>query len=50
MWGAAADKISVAWLPIGVATILAGIFDHRALVRAYGPATDLHPESSDVAA
>jgi hypothetical protein len=50
VWGAAADKISVAWLPIGVATIVAGIFDHRALVRAYGPATDLHPESSDVAA
>jgi hypothetical protein len=35
---------------IGVATIVAGIFDHRSLVRAYGPATDLNPESSDVAA
>jgi len=50
VWGAVADKISVAWLPIGVATIVAGIFDHRSLVRAYGPATDLNPESSDVAA
>jgi hypothetical protein len=49
-WGALADKISVAWLPIGVATIVAGIFDHRALVRAYGPAKDLNPESSDVRA
>jgi hypothetical protein len=50
VWGALADKLSVAWLPIGVATILAGIFDHRALVRAYGPAKDLNHESSDVAA
>jgi hypothetical protein len=50
VWGAVADKISVAWLPIGVATIVAGIFDHRALVRAYGPAKDLNPESSDVRA
>ena len=50
VWGALADKISVAWLPIGVATILAGILDHRALVRAYGPAKDLNHESSDVAA
>jgi hypothetical protein len=50
VWGAVADKISVAWLPIGVATIAAGIFDHRTLVRAYGPARDLRPESSNVAA
>jgi hypothetical protein len=50
VWGALADKISVAWLPIGVATIAAGILDHRALVRAYGPAKDLNHESSDVAA
>jgi hypothetical protein len=50
VWGEVADKISVAWLPIGVATILAGIFDHRALVRACGPAKDLNYESSDVAA
>jgi hypothetical protein len=50
VWGTLADKISVAWLPIGVATIAAGIFDHRALVRTYGPAKDLNSESSDVAA
>jgi hypothetical protein len=50
VWGALADKISVAWLPIGVATIVAGILDHRALVRAHGPAKDLDPESSDVRA
>ena len=50
VWEAMADKISVAWLPIGVATIAAGILDHRALVRAYGPAKDLNHESSDVAA
>jgi len=34
VWGTLADSVSVAWLPIGVATITAGIFDHRALVRA----------------
>jgi hypothetical protein len=50
VWGALADKISVAWLPIGVATIMAGIFDHRALVRAYGPAKDLNLEDSNVGA
>jgi hypothetical protein len=50
VWGALADKISVAWLPIGVATIAAGILDHWALVRAYGPAKDMNHESSDVAA
>ena len=50
VWEAMADKISVAWLPIGVATIAAGILDHRTLVRAYGPAKDLRPEGSDVAA
>jgi hypothetical protein len=50
VWEAMADKISVAWLPIGVATIAAGILDHWALVRAYGPAKDLNHESSDVAA
>jgi hypothetical protein len=50
VWGALADKISVAWLPIGVATITAGILDHWALIRVYGPAKDLNHESSDVAA
>jgi hypothetical protein len=50
VWGDLPDKVSVAWLPIGVATITAGIFDHRALVRAYGPAKDASPEQSNVGA
>ena len=32
------------------ATIAAGIFDHRALVRAYGSAKDPHLEDSNVGA
>jgi hypothetical protein len=50
VWGTLPDKVSVAWLPIGVATVAAGSFDHRALVRAYGPAKDVNPENSNVAA
>lgn len=41
-WGGFDDRASVGWLPIGVATIVAGILDHRALVRSFGPATDEH--------
>jgi hypothetical protein len=50
VWGSLPDKVSVAWLPIGVATIAAGIFDHRALVRTYGSAKDPSLEDSDVGA
>jgi hypothetical protein len=50
VWGALSDRLSVAWLPIGVATITAGIFDHRALVRTYGPGKDLNAENSNVGA
>jgi hypothetical protein len=50
VWGSLPDKVSVAWLPIGVATIAVGIFDHRALVRTYGPAKDPSLEDSDVRA
>jgi len=42
--------VSVAWLPIGAATIAAGIFDRRSLVRAYGPAKGLGLENSTVGA
>jgi len=42
--------VSVAWLPIGAATIAAGIFDRRSLVRAYGPAKGLGLENSKVGA
>jgi hypothetical protein len=50
VWGALSDRVSVAWLPIGVATITAGVFDHHALVRTYGPAKDLNAEHSNVGA
>jgi hypothetical protein len=32
------DPISVAALPIGLAMIVTGVLDHRALVRGFGPA------------
>jgi hypothetical protein len=42
VWDGFDDGISVAWLPIGVATIAAGICDHQRLVRTFGPAEDVH--------
>jgi hypothetical protein len=42
VWGGLSDSVSVACLPIGAATIAAGIFDHLALVRTFGPAKDAH--------
>lgn len=33
VWGSFHDRASVAWLPIGIATIVAGLLDHRLLVR-----------------
>jgi hypothetical protein len=33
-----ADPTSVAWVPIAVAVIVAGVLDHLALVRRFGPA------------
>ena len=41
VWGGVDDRASVGWLPIGVAVIVAGFLDHRALVRSFGPA-DVH--------
>lgn len=40
IWGPLGDSVSVAFLPIGVATMVSGFLDHRVLVAAYGPATD----------
>lgn len=40
IWGGLDDRVSVAWLPIGFATIVAGLLDHLQLVRAYGTAPD----------
>lgn len=38
IWGAIPDgfEVSVALLPMGVVTIIAGLFDHRAFVRTFG--------------
>ncbi len=50
VWGDLPDKVSVAWLPIGVATIAAGLFDHRALVRTFGAPAATTRERLDVGA
>jgi hypothetical protein len=50
VWGNLPDRASVAWIPIGLATIVAGIFDHRALVRAFGSPGDATREHLDVGA
>ena len=42
VWGSFDDRASVGWIPIGVATIVAGVLDHRALVRSFGPASHAH--------
>jgi hypothetical protein len=41
VWDRFDDRTSVAWLPMGVAVIVAGLLDHLALVRRFGPA-DVH--------
>jgi hypothetical protein len=41
VWGDLDDRTSVAWLPMGIAVIVLGLLDHRALVRSFGPA-DVH--------
>ena len=41
VWDSPDDGISVAFLAIGVATILSGLLDHRALVAGFGAAKDL---------
>lgn len=43
MWGGLDDSVSVAWLPIGLATICCGLMDHLTLVRDFGP----HGEDDD---
>ena len=50
VWGNLPDKVSVAWLPIGVATIAAGLFDHRTLVRTFGAPAATTREHVDVGA
>lgn len=40
MWGGLDDKVSIAWLPIGLAAIATGIGDHLTLARTYRLADD----------
>jgi hypothetical protein len=49
VWGNLADRVSVGWLPIGAATMVAGLFGHLRLVRTYGSGRRDH-EHTDVAA
>jgi hypothetical protein len=41
VWGGFDDRASVGWLPIGIATIVAGLLDHRALTRSFGPTSEV---------
>jgi hypothetical protein len=50
IWGDLADRVSVAWLPIGVATILVGLLDHFDLVRTYRTAPPREDENVHVEA
>jgi hypothetical protein len=50
VWDTLPDRVSVAWLPIGVATIAAGILDHLALRRTFGPAKRHHVEAGNAGA
>lgn len=40
MWGSLDDKTSVAWLPVGIATIACGLMDHLTLARSYTVSDD----------
>lgn len=40
MWGSLDDKTSVAWLPIGAATVVCGLMDHLTLARSYTVSDD----------
>jgi hypothetical protein len=42
IWGGPPDNTSAGWVPIGVATIVAGLLDHHTLSRTFGPVTDAH--------
>lgn len=42
VWGGFDDRASVGWLPIGIATVIGGLLDHRALTRTFGPTTEVH--------
>ncbi len=40
LWGGFDDRASVGWFPVGVATIVAGVLDHRTLATSVGPTDD----------
>ena len=46
VWDSLDDSISVAFLAIGVATIVSGLLDHRVLVAGFGAAKDLDTEGT----
>lgn len=45
-WDVFDDAVSVAWLPIGVATIVAGLLDHRLLTARHGARPVLDRQSA----
>lgn len=50
IWGLGVDRDALAYVPIGAAMIIAGLFDHRDLVRAFGSYEQLDLEGSDARA
>jgi hypothetical protein len=42
VWGGVDDLAAVAWIPMGIAAIVAGVLDHRALVQRFGPVRGVH--------
>jgi hypothetical protein len=42
VWGSVDDRAALAWVPMGVAAVVAGLLDHRALVQRFGPARGVH--------
>jgi len=50
IWGLGADKDAVAYFPIGAATIVSGLIDHRMLVRTFRSYKDLNLEDTNAGA
>jgi hypothetical protein len=50
VWGVGVDRDAVAAFPIGVATILSGLFDHRLLVETFRSYEGVELEPTDAGA
>lgn len=50
IWGTGVDRDAVAAFPIGIATILSGLFDHRLIAQTFRAYAGLRLESSDAGA